>query len=154
MELLAKLVFHGNDFGKTDLSTSAPEDAVWTTALSSPLTAWWCSHPPHGFSAAGSLALTSTRSQAHLGCSSQLAAVRSPWQAPFLPLLTGAVGLFLPLPQKPEMNSSHTLESHLPGPLCTVKLQGLINSFQHPNWPHGKGKGLVLHEQKHTLRCV
>lgn len=36
--------------------------------------------------------------------------------------------LFLYLAQKPERNSSHTMESYLPGPLCPVKAQRLKTS--------------------------
>lgn len=55
-------------------------------------------------------------------------------------------------PQKPEMNSSHTLESYLPGPLCLVKQSGIINSSQHLNEPYQEGKDLSLHGQIRRLR--
>lgn len=84
---------------------------------------------PQAASAAQCPKSTGTRSQAHL-C--------SPWDA-HSPLLGGDLGrpgsqpfsqrqlcCFLPLPQRPEMNSSHTLEFSVPCPLVT--LQGLIKA--------------------------
>lgn len=112
---------------------------------SSYFTMLWSS--PQVVSVAESPKMAWTRMQVHL-C--------SPWDAHSLllcrdlgrprsqPFSQGQQCFFLQLPQKPEMNSSHTLESYLPGLLYLVKLQGLINSLQHLTWEQWNGKRVLL----------
>ena len=152
MELLAKLVFHETNLGK-DRSEYFPHLKMlcWHYPISNCRRLWSDTQP---VSASGSPKLTCTSSLGVALRRSGAEALAGPCSRLFS---QGQHCFCLPLPQKPEMNFSHTLESVwslcLSGPPCLVphvqsKLD--MNSFQHLNWLQGDRKCLAVQTVKRT----
>ena len=118
----------------------------------------WSNTPP--ISASGSPRLTWTSSLGVALRCSGAEALADPSSHPFS---QGQQCFCLPLPQKPEMNFSHTLESVwslcLSGPPCLapriclvpyVQSKLDINSFQHLTWPQEERNRLAVQTGKRT----